>query len=641
MKKSLKFFLVMMLLSITFLEAQIKIGSGGDTNPDPSSSLDLSSTSTKGLLIPRVNNQQRTNIQNPVAGLVVFNVEPTKGFIEWYNGVRWENATMYNSATNVSDLPSNPTDVVATDGILQATVTYSASLASSTESDDFPVTGYTITTIPADVAPITVSASTFSATITGLTAGTSYTFSVVANTAAGPSDAGISNAVIPYDYPGVPTLQLVADPYNYTAPNTNSVLYVPGNTTALLHFNAPTYTGGRPIVEYTVVSVQGTPVTTNTGTTSPITITGLVVPSNANNATNYTFQIKVKNSAGLESQFSVSSNTIRVRNAIPGSPRNLRAEANGTNITFTWDPPASGTGGPVHNYIMQLRGTLNAQTWSSFGNQVLASSGQTTVTVNTNPNSSEVTYRVIARNSGTVVSTSPEVGISTNMVVLKPVPNSTTEFFDNFTVAPTIAKWELDPTPFGLFGDQVSTPTFFGNDKIYGQADSRWLISRESSTISSSAQTVHTIVRNGKNVEVQFTWTPLLDGAGEGWRNRFGFRSVGGASDGVSISFFQNNVNTLNMEKSGPDANIGGIMVQNIPGVNGSQVWHHNNPHVAMRIIFLKDGGMRIWANGSLLASWSAAEMPASFDQLKFFVRAGRNGTASQKIDDFFIFNYD
>lgn len=54
---------------------------------DSSAMLDVSST-TKGLLIPRMSAQQRTAIANPATGLLVYQSDGDAGFY-YYNGTGW------------------------------------------------------------------------------------------------------------------------------------------------------------------------------------------------------------------------------------------------------------------------------------------------------------------------------------------------------------------------------------------------------------------------------------------------------------------------------------------------------------------------------------------------------------------------
>ena len=75
--------LIWCLFSVT---AGAQIGMGTDT-PDPSSILDLSS-STKGLLIPRMTATQRLAISNPAQGLMVYQTDFPRGLFH-YDGSDW------------------------------------------------------------------------------------------------------------------------------------------------------------------------------------------------------------------------------------------------------------------------------------------------------------------------------------------------------------------------------------------------------------------------------------------------------------------------------------------------------------------------------------------------------------------------
>ncbi len=96
MKKNI-FLAVLAISSIISFEVcsqGIAINNDG-TNPDPSAMLDVSST-TKGLLIPRMTQTQRNAIANPAAGLMIYQTTGTKGFY-------------YNSGTSGSPVWANTT----------------------------------------------------------------------------------------------------------------------------------------------------------------------------------------------------------------------------------------------------------------------------------------------------------------------------------------------------------------------------------------------------------------------------------------------------------------------------------------------------------------------------------------------------
>jgi hypothetical protein len=59
----------------------------GTSTPDLSAILDLTSTNS-GLLLPRMSKNQRDNISNPVAGLVIFQIDNVPG-LRVYNGNNW------------------------------------------------------------------------------------------------------------------------------------------------------------------------------------------------------------------------------------------------------------------------------------------------------------------------------------------------------------------------------------------------------------------------------------------------------------------------------------------------------------------------------------------------------------------------
>ncbi len=54
---------------------------------DTSAMLDISST-TKGLLLPRMTTEQRTGIATPATGLLVYQTDGDSGFY-YYNGTSW------------------------------------------------------------------------------------------------------------------------------------------------------------------------------------------------------------------------------------------------------------------------------------------------------------------------------------------------------------------------------------------------------------------------------------------------------------------------------------------------------------------------------------------------------------------------
>ena len=131
-----------------------------------------------------------------------------------------------------------------------------------------------------------VDGSTLSATVTGLTNGTAYTFTVTATNAAGTSDpAAPSAAVTPVGVPNPPT----------------GVIAVAGDAEATVTWSAPASDGGSPITEYTVVSDPGGVTAVVDGATLTSTVTGLT------NGIAYTFRVTATNAAGTSNPSAPSS----------------------------------------------------------------------------------------------------------------------------------------------------------------------------------------------------------------------------------------------------------------------------------------------------------------------------------------------
>ena len=101
------------------------------------------------------------------------------------------------------------------------------------------ITSYTVTSAPGGH---TASCPGSPCTVTGLTNGTSYTFTVHATNASGDSpESSATAAVTPLDVPGAPT----------------GVTATAGNGQASVAFTAPASDGGSTITSYTVTASPG------------------------------------------------------------------------------------------------------------------------------------------------------------------------------------------------------------------------------------------------------------------------------------------------------------------------------------------------------------------------------------------------
>ena len=113
MKSILKCFIVQLfLLPLGSIYAQVGIGT---TTPNLSSALDISSTS-QGLLMPRLTNTQRDLIASPAAGLIIYNTTSNDGELNigtplvpnWIGIKNQENPMMY-SVTEGADVSTEST----------------------------------------------------------------------------------------------------------------------------------------------------------------------------------------------------------------------------------------------------------------------------------------------------------------------------------------------------------------------------------------------------------------------------------------------------------------------------------------------------------------------------------------------------
>ncbi len=98
MKYILSIILVLVIFSARTAAQSVSINNDG-SSPDASAILDLKS-SDKGLLLPRLTNAQRDNINSPVAGLIIYNSDTGK--YQVYNGSVWQDLAV-NSC-----VPSQP-----------------------------------------------------------------------------------------------------------------------------------------------------------------------------------------------------------------------------------------------------------------------------------------------------------------------------------------------------------------------------------------------------------------------------------------------------------------------------------------------------------------------------------------------------
>ena len=269
-------------------------------------------------------------------------------------------------------VPDAPTSVTATALDQSAQVSWNAPASNGGSA----ITGYTVTSNPGGFIAQT-NGNTLTATVNGLTNGTSYTFTVTATNAKGTSAASApSNAVTPAAVPSAPT----------------AVTATGGNGQAHVTWTAPASTNGSAITGYTVTSSPGGITKSVNGSTLAADVTGLT------NGTSYTFTVTATNGAGT-SAASAPSNAVTPMGP-PLAPPSATATAGHGAAGVSWTP-ANGNGASVTSYTV---------TASPGGATKVVSGLSTTFTGLTNGTS--YTFTVKATNA---VGTGP--GRTTNAVV--------------------------------------------------------------------------------------------------------------------------------------------------------------------------------------------------------------------------------
>ncbi|WP_084783871.1 S-layer homology domain-containing protein [Paenibacillus sp. FJAT-26967] len=268
-----------------------------------------------------------------------------------------------------TSVPGSPTDVTATAADRQATISFVAPVSDGGSA----ITSYTVTSSPDDSNPngITATGSVSPITVTGLSNGTTYTFTVVATNIVGDSaSSGAISATPQAPIPGAPVLQ---------SP-------VASNAQVSLSWNPENGSSGYKIFQSVASATYGTEVASVSGSVYSYDVTGLT------NGTTYYFVVKAINAGGD----SAASNQVSATPmTVPGAPAGITAAAGNGQAMISITAPADNGGSPITGYEVAL-----------MPGNILVTGASSPITVTGLSNGVTYTFTVRASNSvGSSVST--------------------------------------------------------------------------------------------------------------------------------------------------------------------------------------------------------------------------------------------
>ncbi len=237
---------------------------------------------------------------------------------------------------NSGHIPGRPTTVRVKPANGSATVSWTAS---GVKAGDAAVTGYVVVASPGGKTCFT---SGTSCTVSGLTNGVHYTFTVQATSAAGYSNAS-SGSATPSTVPDVPT----------------AISGSRGNQSLTVNWAAPSYAGGSPVTSYTVeVKSGGVLVQEVRVSASVFSHTFLAL----HNGVNYTYVVLASNANGQGTSVVGGTATPATFPHRPGLSNAFLASDN-AHGTVNWTKPSFDGGSPITSYVVVVHYNSSAHTY--------------------------------------------------------------------------------------------------------------------------------------------------------------------------------------------------------------------------------------------------------------------------------------
>jgi large repetitive protein len=373
-------------------------------------------------------------------------------------------------------VPGAPTIGTATAGDAQAAVAFTP----PADDGGSPITSYTVTAKDATDPASGGQAATGTGspiTVTGLTNGDSYTFTVKATNVAGTGPASApSNAVTPaapVTVPGAPAIDAVQ----------------PGHSRVRVIFRAPKSNGGSPITRYTVTATDLTRGSrggqTVTGKRSPITVTGLT------NGDSYTFTVKATNAAGT-GPASAPSKAVTPA-TVPGAPVIEHVTAGNGAARVIFRAPRNDGGVRITRYTVTARDL----TCPSRGGQTVTGK-RSPITVTGLRNGDRYTFTVKAANAaGTGPASAPSKAVTPRAP--KPSADLTTALTRHpaakdgsvFTETVTVTNHGPRPAPDAV--TKVFLPRQFTAVATHGGKQTGWVISWTAASLGTGKSVSYTV----------------------------------------------------------------------------------------------------------------------------------------------------